>query len=95
MKAKYFSKLRKELKLFYVLKTDGLFGDFKDYRGDSKELQSFTLILALSPKNAVERYCKKRNIYKRREWDEDRECWAHFKVFPHNKPYHKHATYWR
>lgn len=72
MKAKYFKRLRAKVQYYQVDTTNGLFGDFDwTFKGE--------VILALSHKNACERYSKRHYLHQTIE-NERSQCWAYFRV---------------
>lgn len=86
MKAKYFTQLRKKVSYYEVEETNGLFGHFEwTFKGET--------ILALSHKNACERYAKRHYIGKHIP-DETSRCWGRFKVKLKDKVVHeRHFKY--
>jgi hypothetical protein len=56
MKAKLFKKIRKKTQKFLVLRSFGMFGDFKNRVGNRYTIEYYTEVLARNPKEAAFRY---------------------------------------
>lgn len=98
MKAKHIRKIRKSTAYFLVLKSDGMFGDFKNYNGHEKDLTSYKEVLARSPKHAAERFMKRISAIKElTHWDgtahETQEIFAKVKVIPKDMPFKRLVKY--
>ncbi len=93
MKAKYFTKLRRKVSTYLVVRSYGMFGDFP-------REPCYTEVIAKSAQNAAERYMKRTHcIEDLTNWDhsaeKSNEMFAKLKVMPKNQPYERFITYWR
>jgi len=96
MKAKKLKKLRKKVHYFYVLKSDGLFGDFVLYNSEEKPIEYFTIVLARDAYEAVKRYAKRKHCLDEFQFgpEECSKTFAKYKVLPVEKPFNRYTTYW-
>ena len=86
MKAKHFKKIREQVQYFRVYQSGGLFGEFWS-------TDSYELILAKTPENAVLRW-QKRIYHRQYDIRQTGERFGKFKVLPDNKPFNRFITYW-
>ena len=91
MKAKHISKIRLRAKYFMVLETDGMFGDFKGFRGSfPKPLDSGIKVFAYNHLDAVQRAQKRKGYGCSRHYlrtNETTENFGHFRCYEIGKPH--------
>lgn len=97
MKAKHFKRIRLKARYFLVIKTGGLFGDFrKDISrfSNDKDLSEGVRVLAFNELQAAKRYCK-RNFENSLVPDtETNSTFGRYRVVPFDMQFRRFVKYY-
>lgn len=81
------------------LRSDGLFGDFKDYKGDNKPVSYYSVVMARSEREAAARFMKRTHATKDLSRfdgtpEQTSENFGKVKIMPALWPFERFVTYW-